>query len=69
MWSQFYFRKKLFRYPYILIINLPYFIRYFIKILIHFKNLEKRARYFSRISGQYNFYLIRKYWFRPKIGN
>ena len=69
MWSKFYFRKKHFGYPYGLITTLPYFIRSIIKILIHFKKPEKKARYFARMSGLYNSYLLRKSWFRPKIDN
>lgn len=68
MWSKFYYRKKHWGYLYSFFTTMPYFIRSLIKTIILISNPKKKDIYFARVSGLYNSYILKKSWFRPKIG-
>ena len=67
MWSKFYYRRKHFGYLYALISTLPYFIRSLLKLIINVNKIEEKNKYFARLSGLYNSYILKKSWYRPKI--
>ena len=67
MWSKFYYRRKHFGYLYGFISTLPYFIRSLLKIIININKIEEKNKYFARLSGLYNSYILKKSWYRPKI--
>ena len=67
MWSKFYFEKKHNGYIYSFLKTLPYFIRSIIKVMIHYKNNEKKKIYYARASGLFNSFLLKKSWYRPSI--
>ena len=67
MWSKFYYNKKHNGYIYAFCITVPFLIRSIIKSIFYINNQNKRAIYFSRASGLFNSYMLKKSWYRPKI--
>ena len=67
MWSKFYFSRKHNNYLLSFFINLPYLLRSVLKIILNYKNKEKKVKYIARINGLINGYQSRPSWYRPKI--
>ncbi len=67
MWSKFYFFRKHNNYVLSFFINLPYLLRSVLKIILNYKNKEKKVKYKARFNGLINGYQSRPSWYRPKI--
>ena len=67
MWSKFYFNRKHNNYLLSFFVNLPYLLRSILKIILNYKNKEKKDKYKARFSGLINGYQSRRSWYRPKM--
>jgi N-acetylglucosaminyl-diphospho-decaprenol L-rhamnosyltransferase len=67
MWSKFYFKRKHYNYMLSFFVNLPYLLRSILKIILNFKNPEKKNKYKARFSGLLNGYQSRPSWYRPRV--
>ena len=67
MWSKFYFNRKHSNYFLSFLINLPYLMRSMFKILLNYKDKQKKDKYKARFSGLLNGYRTRPSWYRPRI--
>ena len=67
MWSKFYFNRKHNNYLLSFFVNLPYLLRSILKIILNYKNKEKKDKYKARFNGLINGYQSRPSWYRPKI--
>ena len=67
MWSKFYFFRKHNSYLLSFLVNLPYLLRSMFKILLNYKNKEKKDKYKARFSGLLNGYQARPSWYRPRL--